>query len=128
MSEGWSVQEAAQRLLCSEATVRRRLASSTDPLTTVAGSNPVRVTHASLAAVQAEMLRRMGIEATPSISGVEVSPDSTAPTPGSGAADELARMQARIDDLQGALADLTAANAAMLDTYRRLSEGSRPNN
>jgi hypothetical protein len=112
--DGWSVRDAAARLLCSEASIRRRAASDGD-LQAVIGAKPLLITHASVQAVQAEMLRQMGI----------TTGDQQQPGP---AEERIRQLEAEIAALQGALADLTAANSAMLDTYRRLSAGAVPNN
>jgi hypothetical protein len=115
-ADSWSVREAATRLLCSEASIRRRIASEGD-LQVVPGAKPLRVTAESVAAVQDEMLRKMGVGPT------------SAATPVAAANEErVAQLEADVQTLQGALADLTASNAAMLDTYRRLSAGAVPNN
>lgn len=113
--DGWSVRDAATRLLCSEATVRRRLAPGGD-LVAIDGSKPLLITRASVLAVQTEMLRKMGV-ATP----------DPMPAPSDTEA-RLRHLEAQNQALQGALTDLTAANAAMLDTYRRISAGAIPNN
>ena len=115
-TEGWSVREAATRLLCSEASIRRRIASDGD-LEAVPSAKPLRITEESVAAVQGDMLRKMGVAVTPTLS----SADATN-------ADRVTQLVAEVRTLQGALADLTASNAAMLDTYRRLSAGAVPNN
>jgi hypothetical protein len=111
---GWSVRDAAARLLCSEASVRRRVVPDGD-LVAVDGAKPLLITRASVEAVQTEMLRRMG-----------VLPADPAPVPDQ-TETRLRQLEADNQALQGALADLTAANAAMLDTYRRLSAGAIPN-
>lgn len=113
-SEGWSVREAATRLLCSEASIRRRVGSDGD-LQAVPGAKPLRITAESVTAVQQEMLREMGV------STAAVSPANDVST------ERVTQLEAELQTLQGALADLTAANAAMLDTYRRLSAGAVPN-
>lgn len=110
-SVGLSVQDAATRLLCSEASIRRRIAPGGD-LQTVPGAKPVLITHESFTAVQGEMLRRMGLAEPTMTSGGE----------------RVTQLEAEVTLLRGALADLTASNSAMLDTFRRLSEGSVPNN
>jgi hypothetical protein len=115
-ADGWSVREAATRLLCSEASIRRRVASDGD-LETVPGVKPLRITAESVAAVQGEMLRKMGVAAA-----------STAVPALTTNEERVAQLEAEVQTLQGALADLTASNAAMLDTYRRLSAGAVPNN
>ncbi|GAA4372922.1 hypothetical protein GCM10023146_23870 [Nocardioides caricicola] len=113
-SDGWSVRDAATRLLCSEASIRRRIGSDGD-LVAVDGAKPLLITRASVEAVQAEMLRQMGVTQ----SSTEPTPDQTET--------RLRQLEAENQDLQGALADLTAAHAAVLDTYRRLSAGAIPN-
>lgn len=113
-SDGWSVRDAAARLLCSEASIRRRVASDGD-LEAVSGAKPLLITHASVQAVQAEMLRQMGIA-------------RDGDQPRGPAEERILQLEAENATLQGALADLTAAHSAMLDTYRRLSDGSVPNN
>lgn len=114
-TDGWSVQDAASRLLCSEASIRRRVASDGD-LVAVDGAKPLLITHESVTEVQAEMLRRMGVA-------------PAEPPLASGPTDErLKQLEDENTLLQGALADLAAANAAMLDTYRRLTAGAIPNN
>lgn len=118
MTEGWSVREAADRLVCSEATVRRRCEPGRD-LSREAAPGPMRVTRASVEAAQADMLRRMGVAAPgPQEAGSQTEIERSA---------ELDRLRAQVRNLQGALADLTAAHSAVLDTYRRLSEGAVPN-
>lgn len=104
------------RPLCSEASIRRRIASDGD-LEAVPGAKPLRITAESVATVQDEMLRKMGVVAASMMSSA-VSPDE----------DRVTQLTADVQLLQGALADLTAANAAMLDTFRRLSAGAVPNN
>ena len=113
-ADGWSVREAATRLLCSEASIRRRIGSDGD-LQAVPGAKPLRITAESVTAVQQKMLREMGVSAA----AVSTAPEVTA--------ERIAHLEAELQTLQGALADLTAANAAMLDTYRRLSAGAVPN-
>lgn len=103
------------RLLCSEASIRRRIASEGD-LQAVPGAKPLRVTAESVVHVQEEMLRRMGVPAA------SATPEATT-TQG-----RVAELEAEVQTLRGALEDLTASNAAMLDTYRRLSAGAVPNN
>jgi hypothetical protein len=112
-TESWSVREAATRLLCSEASIRRRVSTHGD-LEAVPGAKPLRITAESVAAVQDEMLREMGI--TTASLGMRSSEE------------HVANLETEVRNLQGALADLTASNAAMLDTYRRLSAGAVPNN
>lgn len=113
---GWSVREAATRLLCSEASIRRRAASDGD-LEAVPGHKPLRITAESVDAVQGEMLRKMGVTMA-----LTAEPALTTNI------ERIAQLEAEVRTLQGALADLTASSAAMLDTYRRLSAGAVPNN
>ena len=117
MADGWSPHEAADRLLCAEATVRRRVTSG--DLKREEGPGPLRITRASVEAAQADMLRRMGVTGPAPQGGqrrTEIGADA-----------EVDRLRQQLRDLRGALADLTAAHAAVLDTYRRLSEGAIPN-
>jgi hypothetical protein len=104
------------RLLCSEASIRRRIASDGD-LEAVPGAKPLRITAESVATVQDEMLRKMGVTAAWTRSSMVTTNE-----------ERVAHLAAEVQTLQGALADLTASNAAMLDTYRRLSAGAVPNN
>lgn len=113
-AEGWSVSEAAARLLCSEASIRRRVASNGD-LEAVRNAKPLRITAASVAAVQDEMLRKMGV--------IRASTEGGQVAEG----ERVTQLVAELQVLRGALADLTASNSAMLDTYRRLSAGAVPN-
>ncbi len=110
------MREAATQLLCSEASIRRRVASDGD-LEAVPGAKPLRITAASVTAVQDQMLRKMG-----------VAPPSTVSSDVAAAEIRIAQLTTEVQTLQGALADLTASNAAMLDTFRRLSAGAIPNN
>lgn len=123
-SDGWTVREAAARLLCSESKVRRRLRPGGD-LKALDAPGPLRVEAASLAAAQTDMLRRMGV------SGLGEQVGCMNPQGADQAQTDLQRENERLTrDLvmaRGALDDLTAAHATLLDTFRRLSQGATPN-
>jgi hypothetical protein len=121
MDDGWSVQDAASRLACSESTVRRRVDAGT--LTAVDAAVPLRITKESLATAQREMLHRMGLAHPDDIRELADNPSGVTTGP-----DEIERLQNELTLVQGALADLTAAHATLLDTFRRLSDGAVPNN
>lgn len=118
MSAGWSVGEAASRLLMSESTVRRRIRDG-DVLVAAAGPGPLRVTPASLNAMQSTMLQQMGLTRTDYERASEPHPDKDL---------EIDRLTTEILLLKGAIADLTAAHENLLNTYRRMSDGGIPNN
>jgi hypothetical protein len=113
VSGGVSVRDAAARLHCSEATIRRRVEAR--ELVALPGPGPLRISAASVTSAQEDMLRRMGVD--PPVRRGE--PDAAALD----LAAEVARLRSQVMGLKGALADLTAAHSAVLDTYRRLSEG-----
>jgi hypothetical protein len=119
MERSWSVREAAERLLCSEATIRRRVTSG-DDLEREPGPGPLRITGKSLAAAQADMLRRMGVQDP---DAQDTNQEQARP----GKDEEMELLRAEVRRLQGALADLTAAHSAVLDTFRRLSSDAIPN-
>jgi len=112
-TEGYPVQQAAQRLDWSESTVIRAIKSGT--LQLVPGSRPRMVKKESVDAAVAAKLERMGIHVQAPVSGGEQ-------------ALRISHLEEEVTRLRGALADLTAAHSATLDTFRRLSEGSIPNN
>jgi len=118
MPVGWSVSEAASRLLLSESTVRRRIRDG-DVLVAEAGPGPLRVTLASVTAMQSLMLQQMGLPSTDQERALEPQPDKDL---------EIDRLTAEILLLKGAIADLTAAHENVLNTYRRMSDGGIPNN
>ena len=123
-TDGWSVQEAAERLLCSDSTIRRRLRENGD-LSAVDGPGPTRVTRSSVDAAQADMLRRMGVgNSCPQGSCTN---SQGADRDSAALATEVERLEADLALARGALDDLTAAHSALLDTFRRLSAGATPN-
>jgi DNA-directed RNA polymerase specialized sigma24 family protein len=113
MVGAYSVGQAAQRLDCSEATIRRDVERGV--LAAVSGSKPLLLTVASVDQAVETKLKRMGVELQP--------PPSAADQ-----AAHVAKLERDLEELKGALADLTAAHSAVLDTYRRLSSGGVPNN
>ena len=84
------------------------------------GPGPLHITGRSLAAAQADMLRRMGVQAADAQDAAQ-EPQTRS------RADEIDQLRAEVRRLQGALADLTAAHSATLDTFRRLSGDAIPN-
>ena len=106
-----SVAEAARRTGHSESTIRRLIKAGA--LEQVLGRSPARLTAASVEVERARVLQRLG---------------ATEPSASTKPYDErLEVLQRRVLELSGALADLTSAHSALLDTFRRLSSDSVPN-
>jgi excisionase family DNA binding protein len=110
---GYTVGDAARRLDCSEPTIRRLIERGA--LEQVDRARPLLVTAESVDREVMAKLQRMGV-------GAVRDPDS------SRLQDRIRELEAEVSRLKGGMDDLVAANAAMLDTYRRLSTGGIPNN
>lgn len=111
--DSYSVTDAARRLDCSEATIRRQV--ETSALEAVAGSRPLRITYESVEVELQAKLDRMGVSHQPPASEVDLRV-------------QIAQLEGEVAFLRGALSDLTAAHSATLDTFRRISANSIPNN
>lgn len=102
MDAGLSVSEAARRLACSEATVRRCIGAD---LVWVPDSSPGRVTAVSVEEKRRTLLRQLGVPDDSELSGLR---------------DENLR-------LRQALNDLRMAQSLLLDAVGRFSQTAIPN-
>jgi transposase-like protein len=113
--QGYTVGDAARRLDCSEATVRRQLEDD-GPLEAIVGTRPLRVTRESVDREVQRKLNAMGVM-------------PTGPTEGEAVLQmRIVELEGEVARLKGALFDLSTAHESVMNTYRRMTDGVIPNN